>query len=147
MGTTYTGRVIGTPTVHHVTDTGNAAKQFIVISEDGLDARVLVTAGNAQLGYTIGNSTFRALPHVFHLNARGKVTHAEPVDVDWTLRLASELHVNDRIMLPTGRWVTLDYVNVSSDGGAVTLGYANIEGVSEKTGSQAWDNTYRVATS
>lgn len=72
------GRVIGTPTTHHVTSMGNVAKQFIVIKNDGSDAVVLVTAGNSSLGYSIGNKEFREQLHIFEFDGRGKVISATP---------------------------------------------------------------------
>jgi hypothetical protein len=84
---TFTGRVVGTPTTHHVTTMGNAAKQFVIVTEDGTDARVAVTAGNAFIGYTVGNSLYRDVVHAFQFDARGKVYGAVVapghVDTDW----------------------------------------------------------------
>lgn len=140
---TVTGRVVGTPTVHHVTDSGNAAKQFVILSEDGQDARVAVTAGNASIGYTIGNSTFRNVTHRFLFDARGKVYGAEAIEEAERTEYARDLKVGDRIVLGTGRVVKLDGIRPAGVG-FFDLAYATPEGVSEWYGSVAWDTRWTV---
>lgn len=141
---TFTGRVVGTPTVHHVTGFGNAAKQFIVVTEDGQDARVLVTAGNASIGYTIGNSDFRNVTHQFHLNARGKVTHAVPLEVPTRTEFARDLKLGDRIVLTSGRVVAVEGISVHSFDNYTELAWETPQGSIEWQPEVASDTRWTV---
>lgn len=141
---TYTGRVVGSPTVHHVTESGNAAKQFVILSQDGQDARVAVTAGNASIGYTIGNATFRNTLHRFLFDARGKVYGAERIEEPERTEYARDLVAGvDRIMLSSGRVVELRG-KVTNGSGEVELAYESPEGVVEWHQGVAADTRWTV---
>ncbi len=143
---TYTGRVVGTPTVHHVTAVGNAAKQFVILSEDGQDARVAVTAGNASIGYTISNSTFRNVTHRFFFDGRGKVYGAERVEEPERVEYARDLVAGDRIVLSSGRVVELEDTRRVGlpDRIEVELAYATEDGAVEWHQGVAWDTRWTV---
>lgn len=143
---TYTGRVVGTPTVHHVTSMGNAAKQFVIVAAGMTDARVAVTAGNASIGYTIGNSTFRALEHRFLFDARGKVYGAERVEPDTRTEYARDLVAGDRIVLSSGRVVKLEDTRRIGlpDRIEIELAYATEDGAVEWHQGVAWDTSWTV---
>jgi len=74
---TITGKITAT---RHAGNSGVGNPSFDIAVDTGHDVMILTTAANSSLAGSLENSNYRLTAHTFHLNKRGKVTHAAPVN-------------------------------------------------------------------
>ena len=74
---TITGKITAT---RHAGTSGMGNPSFDIAVDTGHDVVILTTAANSSLAYNLEGSTYRLQTHTFHLNKRGKVTNAVPVN-------------------------------------------------------------------